>query len=101
MCISGSFDRLFDLAFRERRVIYITRGTPEYAGLSPDVKASGVATVLVMPIRIGDEIVGLLNMGSTEEKRYTQTSLENISSIGLQLGMALERSRLARALEGA
>lgn len=100
MCLSGSFDRLFDLAFRERRVIYITRETPEYAGLSPDVKASGVATILVMPIRIGDEIVGLLNMGSTEEKHYTQTSLENISSIGLQLGMALERSRLARALEG-
>lgn len=100
MCLSGSFDRLFDLAFRERRVVYITRGTPDYAGLPPDVKASGVATVLIMPIRIGDEVVGLLNMGSRDEKHYMATSLENISSIGLQLGMALERSRLARALEG-
>ncbi|WP_067051449.1 hypothetical protein [Methanofollis ethanolicus] len=64
------------------------------------MKASGVATVLIMPIRIRDEIVGLLNMGSGDEKHYMATSLENISSIGLPPGMALDRSRLARALGG-
>jgi GAF domain-containing protein len=72
---------------------------PGYADLNEVVKANGVRTLLILPIKYGGRVVGLLNMGSTEEKHYMQTSLENISSIGLQLGVALERSVLARALE--
>ncbi|MDD3112720.1 MAG: GAF domain-containing protein [Methanofollis liminatans] len=99
MCISGMFDGLFERAFRERNVVYITEGMPGYADLNEVVKANGVRTLLILPIKYGGRVVGLLNMGSTEEKHYMQTSLENISSIGLQLGVALERSVLARALE--
>jgi len=100
MCISGMFDGLFERAFRERNIVYIAEGMPGYADLNEVVKANGVRTLLILPIKYGGRIVGLLNMGSREEKRYMQTSLENISSIGLQLGVALERSMLARALEG-
>ncbi|MDV2482190.1 GAF domain-containing protein [Methanoculleus sp. Wushi-C6] len=99
MCISGVFDGLFERAYRERNVVYLLSGTPEYEALiDPAIRAQGVRTLLILPIKVADRVVGLLNMGSKEEKHYLPTSLENLSSIGLQLGIALERSRLARAL---
>ncbi|WP_424359891.1 GAF domain-containing protein [Methanocella sp. MCL-LM] len=99
MCLSGKFKALFDRALQERRVIHITRDTPEYAELDAEITANGVSTILVLPIVAGDEIVGLLNMGSRSYKPYSRMSLDNIASIGLQLGLALERTRLATALE--
>jgi len=99
MCISGMFNGLFERAFRERNIIYITSGMPEYSMIDPAMRAHGVRTLLILPIKMGDRVVGLLNMGSRDVKPYMPTSLENLSSIGLQLGLALERSGLARALE--
>jgi GAF domain-containing protein len=99
MCVSGIFDTLFERAFAEKTVLYLTPDLPEYAGLDPAIRKSSVRTLLIIPIRIGDSVEGLLNMGSRAEKQYLPVSLENIASLGLQLGTALERSRLARALE--
>ncbi len=99
MCLSGKFKSLFDRAIQERRVIHIVDDSPEYAVLDGEIKANGVRTMLVLPIVAGSEIVGLLNMGSRAYKPYTRMSLDNIASIGLQLGLALERTRLAIALE--
>jgi GAF domain-containing protein len=100
MCLSGKFKSLFDRALQERRVVYITRDTPEFAELDEEIKANGVSTILVLPIVAGEEIVGLLNMGSRAYKPYSRMSLDNIASIGLQLGLALERTRLATELDG-
>lgn len=99
MCVSGVFHDLFERAFAEKTVLYLTPQEADYEGLDPLVKKSHVRTILIIPIRIGDAVEGLLNLGSPLEKRYFTVSLENIASLGLQLGTALERSRLARALE--
>ena len=99
MCIAGIYDGLFDRVFRDQTLVYIVPGMPEYEDLVPRaIRENGVRTLLILPIKVGDQIVGLVNMGSRAEKHYTQTSLDNLSSIGLQLGIALERSRLASAL---
>ncbi len=98
MCLSGAFRPLFERAFAEHDVVYITAGSPGYADLTADVRAAGVRTLLILPIRLGEDVVGLLNMGSKEEKDYSRTSLENIATIGLQLGLAVDRSKLALAL---
>ena len=99
MCVSGVFDKLFEQAFAKKAVIYLTPGSPDFASLDPAVQKSGVRTILIVPIRIGDTIEGLLNMGSPKEKHYLPASLDTIAALGLQLGTALERSRFARALE--
>lgn len=99
MCISGIFDSLFERAFAEKTVLYLTPDTPEFSGLDPAVRKSHVRTILIIPIRIGDSVEGLLNMGSKDLKQYLPVSLGNIASLGLQLGTSLERSRLSRALE--
>ncbi|HMK48123.1 MAG TPA: GAF domain-containing protein [Methanocella sp.] len=98
MCISSKFKGLFNRAFQERRVIYITRESPEYAELDPEIRENEVRTILMLPIKSGDEVAGILNMGSRSDKPYSQMSLENVATVGLQLGIALERSRLATEL---
>lgn len=95
MCISGMFKGLFSKAFEKNNLEYITVDSEEYGSLDPAIKANGVQTLLILPIKNGKKIVGLLNMGSRERKIYNAVSLENLGSIGLQLGVALERSRLA------
>jgi len=99
MCVSGVFDTLFEQAFAKKAVIYMTPNSPAFATLDPAVRKSSVRTILIIPIRIGDTIEGLLNMGSPKEKQYLPASLDTIAALGLQLGTALERSRFARALE--
>ncbi|PWR74237.1 GAF domain-containing protein [Methanospirillum lacunae] len=97
LCMSGHFSSLFDKACQRNSVLYIIKNSPEFAALGPDIEQIGVKTILVLPIRVGNTILGLLNMGSREEKIYYKGSLDNISSLGMQLGIALERTRLAHA----
>ena len=98
MCIAGIFKDLFKKTLENQTLVYITSESADYDLIDPSIKKNGVKTLLILPIKSGDKIIGLLNMGSRDVKTYNQTSLENLSSIGLQLGLALERSRLALEL---
>lgn len=93
MCMAGMFKDLFSKTFKKQNVVYITPESEEYDSLEPAIRSNNVKTLLILPIKSGNEIIGLLNMGSMQVKSYNDISLENLSSIGLQLGVALERSR--------
>lgn len=95
MCMAGMFKDLFSKTLGKQNLVYITSESEEYDSLEPAVKANGIKTMLILPIKSGNDIIGLLNMGSRQIKHYNDISLENLSSIGLQLGLALEKSRLA------
>lgn len=99
MCIAGIFKELFNKTLKNQTLVYITSESDEYELIDPAIKKNNVKTLLILPIISGEKIIGLLNMGSRNVKTYNQTSLENLSSIGLQLGLALERSRLAIQLK--
>lgn len=99
MCISGMFKDLFRTAFVRQNLVYITAGSKEFDALDQELKASGVRTLLILPIKSGDRVIGLLNMGSRDSRIYDRISLENLGSIGMQLGTALERSKLAIKLK--
>jgi hypothetical protein len=99
MCMAGMFKDLFSKTLEKQNLVYITSESEEYESLEPAVKANGIRTMLILPIKSGDNIIGLLNMGSRQIKHYNDISLENLSSIGLQLGLALEKSRLAIKLK--
>lgn len=99
MCIEGMFKDLFSKILEKQNVVYITPELDEYDSLEPVIKANGIKTLLILPIKSGEGIIGILNMGSMQIKTYNNISLENLSSIGLQLGVALERSRLAIKLK--
>jgi hypothetical protein len=99
MCMAGMFKDLFSKTLEKQNLVYITSESGEYNSLEPAIKANGIKTMLILPIKSGNEIIGLLNMGSRHIKHYNNISLENLSSIGLQLGLALEKSRLAIKLQ--
>ncbi|MDY9923551.1 GAF domain-containing protein [Methanobacterium sp.] len=99
MCIAGIFKDLFRKTLENQSLVYITSESADYDLIDPAIKKNGLETLLILPIKSGEKIIGLLNMGSRNVKTYNQTSLENLSSIGLQLGLALERSRLAIQLK--
>lgn len=100
MCMAGMFKDLFSKTLEKRNLVYITSESAEYDSLEAPIRASNIKTLLILPIKRGNDIIGLLNMASQQIKTYNKVSLENLSSIGLQLGIALERSRLAIKLEG-
>ena len=99
MCMAGMFKDLFSKTLKKQSLVYITSESGEYNSLEPAIRSNGIKTMLILPIKSGSEIIGLLNMGSRQIKHYNDTSLENLSSIGLQLGLALEKSRLAIKLK--
>lgn len=99
MCIAGIFKDLFNKTLENQSLVYITSESADYDLIDPAIKKNMVETLLILPIKSGEKIIGLLNMGSRDVKTYNKTSLENLSSIGLQLGLALERSRLAIQLQ--
>ena len=99
MCMAGMFEDLFSKTLKKQNLIYITSESGEYNSLEPAIRANGIKTLLILPIKSGSDIIGLLNMGSRHIKHYNNISLENLSSVGLQLGLALEKSRLAIKLK--
>lgn len=95
MCIAGMFTDIFSKTLEEKNVVYITSESDDYESLDPAIANNGIKTLLIIPIKSGDRIMGLVNMGTRQVKTYNQTSLENLSSVGLQLGLALEKTRNA------
>ncbi len=95
MCISGMFKDIFQKSLEKQNLLYITPESEEYESMDPVISKSGIKTLLILPIKSGEQIIGLLNMGSRKVKNYNKISLENLSSIGLQLGLALETSKVA------
>lgn len=47
-----------------------------------------------VPIQSGDEMLGILNVATTEFGRFTPAQLQMLSAIGYQLGTAIARARL-------
>lgn len=95
MCISGMFKDIFQKSLEKQNIVYITPESEEYESLDPVISRSGIKSLLILPIKSGENIIGLLNMGSRKVKNYNEITLENLSSIGLQLGLALEITRSA------
>ena len=62
-------------------------------------KIIGLAKPIAAFVKLSIPNRGSKNMGSRKIKTYNEISLENLSSIGLQLGLALERSKLALKLK--
>ncbi|WP_321211316.1 GAF domain-containing protein [Methanothermobacter sp. DP] len=91
MCMAGVFTDLFSRSIEDERVIYITAESPEYRMIHDSIRKNNIRTILMIPIRFSGEIIGILNLASYSVKPYNRISLENISSIGLQLGSAIRK----------
>ncbi len=90
----------------------ITRGEP---WLSDDIRragtmtfsetseliASGLVSRLILPLQIGERVVGTLNLGSSQPGAYSQADLSVLTQIADQVASALERARLLEETQAA
>jgi two-component system NtrC family sensor kinase len=63
------------------------------------VAEAGVQTLLSMPLGSQGRIVGIMSLASVREYHVTQEKLMLALSIGDQIGVAIDKARLFRALE--
>jgi signal transduction histidine kinase len=60
----------------------------------------GFATYLGLPIRIQDEVLGVLTFNSTVPRHYTRAEVAYLASFADQAALALENARLDEAIRG-
>ena len=62
---------------------------PEYIEINPEIRSE-----MAVPIRIGDRVLGVLNVESRQPANYTEDDLRLLVTIAGQLSTAMEKIRL-------
>jgi len=73
---------------------------PEVARLDL-VSTEGLKALVSVPLRAKDSVLGVLNVASQMPRRFTKEDLHFLSSVGDQLGIAIEQTRLYERLRKA
>ena len=60
-------------------------------------KVKGIGSEIAVPMLVGEELVGVLDVQSTEVNAFGDDDLRNLSSIAAQAAIAIERARLYEA----
>ncbi|MCS7280850.1 MAG: GAF domain-containing sensor histidine kinase [Desulfobacterota bacterium] len=79
-------------------------GSPILLGEVPEsttLCAEGIRSLISVPLKAKEKVVGVLNVMSTIPKRFTREDMYLLSSVGHQLGMAIEQARLYENLTNA
>ncbi len=63
-----------------------------------EAAAEGIRSVLALPLRVGDEIIGVLRAYSAQPHRFSQDEVEFLSAIADLGAIAIENARLHEAL---
>jgi two-component system NtrC family sensor kinase len=83
------------------RAVVVTDVANDPRLASPSVAEAGAKTLLSMPLASQGRVLGVMNLASVEEYHVTQEKLMLALSIGDQIGIAIDKARLFRALEEA
>ncbi len=74
----------------------------EPSAARPDlIKTEGLKAFLSVPLRSKDRILGVMNVASTMARHFTKDDMFLLASIGDQLGLAIEQSKLHKRLDDA
>ena len=66
------------------------------------VDQTAVKSLLCAPLRVGERVLGLIALGSTEPSAYTAAELKLVTTLGLHAATAIENARLfERTIEAA
>ncbi len=57
-------------------------------------KAEGIASILIVPVRVKDRIIGVLSLYTAVPKAFTRDEIEFLSALADQGGLAVENARL-------
>lgn len=66
------------------------------------VDSSGLRSLICSPLKVGEKVIGIVALGSTQPIAYTAAELKLLNTLGLQTGTAIENARLfERTVEAA
>ncbi len=80
-------------AAQERRTIMI-EDYGAWEGRSPKFPAQGVGRVLAIPMRVGERLIGVLNVADSKTGSYSEDDIRLASLFADQAAMAIESARL-------
>jgi GAF domain-containing protein len=58
------------------------------------ILAKGMVSRLLVPLEVGDQVIGSLNLASTQPESYTEAHVPILNQVADQMALALERIRL-------
>ncbi|GAB6906059.1 GAF domain protein [Desulfosarcina cetonica] len=62
-------------------------------------KAEGIATILTVPVRVKDRIIGVLSLYSASRREFVSDEIEFLQALAEQGGIAIENNRLRRRMQ--
>ncbi|MQF65078.1 PAS domain S-box protein [SAR202 cluster bacterium AC-409-J13_OGT_754m] len=75
----------------------VTNNYPSHPLAMPQVIDTGLQSVAVLPIKVGNEIRGVLHLNSWKHNTYTKETMKHISGVADAIGALLENARLTEA----
>lgn len=57
-------------------------------------KSEGVQSVVVVPVRIQDQVLGTIQLGSRTRRNYSTDEIDFLEALGSQMGIAVQNARL-------
>jgi signal transduction histidine kinase len=62
--------------------------------LNPILREKGIASMLGVPLLIGDEAIGVMHVGSLEPRRFSKDDVELLQLVAQRVAIAIERAQL-------
>jgi two-component system sensor histidine kinase DevS len=78
----------------ENRTLISTDLASESNQLRPQIVAKGFETLVSIPIRAKQSVIGVMDLASRDHRSLSQRDLELLEAVGLQVGIAVENARL-------
>ena len=75
----------------------VTNNYSSHSLALPQVIDTGLQSVAVLPIKVGNKIRGVLHLNSWEPNTYTKETMKHISGVADAIGALLENARLTEA----
>ena len=62
-------------------------------------KTEGIKSILVVPLRAGDNIIGVMRIYSKEERQFNEKEIRFLDAVANLSAIALDNARLYQALQ--
>ncbi|MGH8546013.1 MAG: GAF domain-containing protein, partial [Gammaproteobacteria bacterium] len=77
---------------------YVEENVPGSSGLRT-LKREGVQSAVVIPVRSGDDVVGIITLGSRMPRKFQSDQINLLETLGNQMGIAVQKARLFKETE--
>jgi PAS domain S-box-containing protein len=92
--VSGNPSMLYILEHKIPLVVMDAQNDPLMEPIHDVMRQRDVASILIVPILLGEQVVGTLGIDGLEQREFSQADVDLMQKVATQVGQALERVRL-------